>query len=91
MLQFQKSQQNSIESNIDFLDLITILSFVLQLKNNDELHKQSTNDEVIKRLHDDVMMVLKEIRELSNEIIKQNECIIRLLGGKLNAENKRNQ
>lgn len=66
---------------LDFLDIITILSFILQLQNNDELHRQTSNDEILKRLHEDVMRSIKENRELCQRIMNQNDEIIRLLKG----------
>lgn len=63
----------------DILDIISVVSFVLQLQNNSELRKQTSNDEVIKHLHDDIVALVNENRELSQKIIYQNEVIIRLL------------
>lgn len=68
------------------LDIVAIVSFVLQLQNNDELQKQTSNDEIFKKLHDDVMMVLEDNRELCTEIIEQNKQIIQMLGGVDNAQ-----
>lgn len=39
-----------MNENLDFLDAITLVSFILQVQNNDELHKQASNDEVIENL-----------------------------------------
>lgn len=65
--------------NISMLDLIAIISFVLQVDNNDELNKQTSNDEVLKRLHDDVMKVIEDNRKLCSTIISQNDDIIKKL------------
>ena len=73
-------------NNYSMLDIVAIVSFVLQLQNNDELQKQTSNDEIFKKLHDDVMMVLEENRELCTEIIEQNKQIIQMLGGVDNAQ-----
>lgn len=73
-------------NNYSMLDIVTIVSFVLQLQNNDELQKQTSNDEIFKKLHDDVMMVLEDNRELCTEIIEQNKQIIQMLGGVDNAQ-----
>lgn len=73
-------------NNYSMLDIVAIVSFVLQLQNNDELQKQTSNDEIFKKLHDDVMMVLEDNRELCTEIIEQNKQIIQMLGGVYNAQ-----
>lgn len=68
-----------MNENLDFLDAITLVSFILQVQNNDELHKQVSNDEVIENLHNDIMSLMIENRQLSKKIIEQNEEIIKLL------------
>ena len=69
------------QNQYDMLDIISVVSFVLQLQNNSELRKQTSNDEVIKRLHDDIVALVNENRGLSQKIIHQNDVIIRLLEG----------
>lgn len=68
-------------NNYDLLDILTILSFVLQLQNNDELHKQSTNDEIIEKLHNDMIEILNDNRLLFKIVIEQNEQILSMLRG----------
>lgn len=68
-------------NNYDLLDILTILSFVLQLQNNDELHKQSTNDEIIEKLHNDMFEILNDNRLLFKIVIEQNEQILSMLRG----------
>nr|DAM66331.1 MAG TPA: hypothetical protein [Caudoviricetes sp.] len=68
-----------MNENLDFLDAITLVSFILQVQNNDEFHKQASNDEVIENLHNDIMSLMIENRQLSKKIIEQNEEIIKLL------------
>ena len=68
-------------NNYDLLDILTILSFVLQLQNNDELHKQSTNDEIIEKLHNDMLEILSDNRLLFKIVIEQNEQILSMLRG----------
>lgn len=65
----------------DMLDVVAIVSFVLQLQNNDELQKQTSNDEILKKLHEDVMGAIEDNRKLSAKIMEQNEEIIALLKG----------
>ena len=68
-------------NNYDLLDILTILSFVLHLQNNDELHKQSTNDEIIEKLHNDMLEILNDNRLLFKIVIEQNEQILSMLRG----------
>ena len=70
-----------MNDQFDFLDMITILSFILQLQNNEELQKQTSNDELLKRLHNDVMIAVEDNRKLCSKIMEQNEKIIALLKG----------
>lgn len=71
---------------LELVDALTILSFILQVENNEELEKQSTNDEIQNNLHNDVMLLLKDNRRLFNVVIKQNEEILKKLekGSSLN-------
>lgn len=39
---------------MDFLDSIAIVSFMMQLQNNEILRKQATNNDIIRDLHSDV-------------------------------------
>lgn len=68
-----------MNKQIELLDVITIISFALQLQNNEELQKQTSNDEVIKKLHDDVMLAVEDNRKLCNHIIEQNNIIIKMM------------
>lgn len=68
-------------NNYSMLDIVAIVSFVLQLQNNDELQKQTSNDDILKHLHDDVMMAIEDNRKLCQRIIDQNEEIIKMLKG----------
>lgn len=73
-----------MKNNLDMLDIVAIVSFVLQLQNNDELQKQTSNDEILKRLHEDVMTAIEDNRKLSAKIMQQNDEIIQLLKGEHN-------
>lgn len=68
-----------MNQNYSFIDYITIVSFVLQLSNNEELQKQSTNDEIQQNLHEDVMRLLEDNRKLFKIVIEQNNEILKLL------------
>lgn len=68
-----------MNQNYSLIDYITIVSFVLQLSNNEELQKQSTNDEIQQNLHEDVMRLLEDNRKLFKIVIEQNNEILKLL------------
>lgn len=77
-----------MDRQLNILDVVAIVSFVLQLQNNDELQKQTSNDEILKRLHDDVMTAIEDNRKLSAKIMEQNEEIISLLKGEKHETSK---
>ena len=68
-----------MNENLDFLDIITLASFILQIQNNDSLNRQASNDDIIEKLHKDITMLMNENRQLSKVIIEQNKTIIKLL------------
>ena len=77
-------------NNLTTLDLITIISFILQLDNNEELNIQTSNDEILKQLHNDIMQSIEDNRKICSKIISQNDDIINKLEVLLNAQSKRN-
>lgn len=72
-------------NQLGMLDIISIVSFALQLQNNENLQKQTSNDEVIEKLHEDIVELFTENRKLNKIIISQNETIIKMIGGEKNA------
>ena len=66
-------------NNLTTLDLIAIISFILQLDNNEELNKQTSNDEILKQLHNDIMRSIEDNRKICSKIISQNDNIIKKL------------
>lgn len=68
-------------NQLGMLDIISIISFALQLQNNDNLQKQTSNDEVIEKLHEDIVELFTENKKLNEIIISQNETIIKMIGG----------
>lgn len=72
-------------NQLGMLDIISIISFALQLQNNENLQKQTSNDEVIEQLHEDIVELFTENRKLNEIIISQNETIIKMIGGEKNA------
>lgn len=77
-------------NNLTTLDLIAIISFILQLDNNEELNIQTSNDEILKQLHNDIMQSIEDNRKICSTIISQNDDIINKLEVLLNAQSKRN-
>jgi ethanolamine utilization cobalamin adenosyltransferase len=75
------NNQNSNLNSITILDIINILSFILQIQNNEELEQQSTNDDILEMLHNDVMELLEDNRKLFNITIEQNNEILDYLKG----------
>lgn len=72
-------------NQLGMLDIISIVSFALQLQNNENLQKQTSNDEVIEKLHEDIVELFTENRKLNEIIILQNKMIIKMIGGEKNA------
>lgn len=72
-------------NNLTTLDLIAIISFILQLDNNEELNKQTSNDEILKQLHNDIMRLIEDNRKICSKIISQNDDIVNKLEVLLNA------
>lgn len=66
-------------NNLTTLDLIAIISFILQLDNNEELNIQTSNDEILKQLHNDIMQSIEDNRKICSTIISQNDNIINKL------------
>lgn len=77
-------------NNLTTLDLIAIISFILQLDSNEELNIQTSNDEILKQLHNDIMQSIEDNRKICSKIISQNDDIINKLEVLLNAQSKRN-
>lgn len=66
-------------NNLNFLDIINILSFLLQIENNNKLDKQSSNDDIMQELREQDSLLFKKIIEQNECIIKQNNDILFLL------------
>lgn len=56
--------------DLEFLDVIALLSLFYQIDSNVQLRSQSTNDDI-----------LMEIKEFASELTRQNDRIIELLEG----------
>lgn len=60
------------QQNFEFLDVITILSFAMQLMNNEALAKQSTNDDILEELRTDVAMLNLKLDRLLSLVAGSN-------------------
>lgn len=58
------------QNNFDFLDMLAILAFIIQVLDYDITVKQSSNDDILKELRAD----MAEIRKQNEEIIKLLDC-----------------
>lgn len=52
------------QQNFEFLDIITILGFAMQLMNNDALQRQATNNDLLNELRRDVNMLSSKLDRL---------------------------
>ena len=57
---------------MDFLDIITMISFMMQLQNNAILRKQATNDDIINNLHTDVDRLERKLDTLIEMLSKHS-------------------
>ena len=68
-----------MKNELDMLDIISVVSVILQLQNNAELRQQTSNDQVIENIHNDISALLNENRALCRHIIEQNDVILEML------------
>lgn len=59
------------QENLSFLDIITILSFVLQLQNTESHKIDALRDEVSKKLDNDVKAQLDRIEQKLDRLLYQ--------------------
>ena len=69
------------EKSLDFLDILAIVSFILQLQNNQELQKQSSNDDIMQELNMQDNKFFQTIISQNNQIIDLNKKILEKLEG----------
>lgn len=68
-----------MKNELNMLDIISVVSFILQLQNNAESRQQTSNDQVIENIHNDITALLNENRVLCKHIIEQNNIILEML------------
>lgn len=69
------------KKSLDFLDILAIVSFILQLQNNQELQKQSSNDDIMQELDKQNNRFFQTIIDQNNQIIDLNKKILEKLEG----------
>lgn len=75
---------NNNENNRNYamdmlMDILTLLSFILQIQNNEELFRQASNNDIIDNLHKDIASLTNDNRDLFDIVIQQNQEILDLL------------
>ncbi len=73
--------QSYQKKSLDFLDILAIVSFILQLQNNQELQKQSSNDDIMQELNMQDNKFFQTITSQNNQIIELNKKILEELEG----------
>lgn len=58
------------QNNFDFLDMLAILAFIIQVLDYDITVKQSSNDDILKELRADMAEIKKENLEIQR-LLKQ--------------------
>ena len=64
---------------LGFIDIITVLSFMLQIQNNEELYRQATNNDIIDNMHKDINTLYEGNRRLLRLVLDKEEEILRQL------------
>lgn len=54
---------NNLDNNIEFLDILTIIGFVIGLKNYEETLTQTDKQDLMKEVDQKTTKILKEIQE----------------------------
>lgn len=53
---------------LEFLDMLAIVSFALQMEMIEEMRRQATNDDIIAHLHNDLVVVDKKLNAIINHL-----------------------
>lgn len=57
-----------LNQQLEFLDMLTIVSFALQMEMTDEMRRQATNDDIIEHLHNDLVVVDRKLNAIINHL-----------------------
>lgn len=69
----------SEQNNFDFLDMLEIMAFIIQVMDYDATIKQVGNNDLMKEMRRQDSEYLQKIIGQNNEIMEQNKEIIELL------------
>lgn len=53
---------------LEFLDILSIVSFALQMEMIEQMYKQATNDDIIQHLHQDLVVVDRKLNAVINHL-----------------------
>lgn len=53
---------------LEFLDMLAIVSFALQMEMIDKMRRQATNDDIIEHLHNDLVVVDQKLNVIINHL-----------------------
>lgn len=56
------------DQQLEFLDMLAIVSFALQMEMIEEMQRQATNDDIIVHLHNDLIVVDKKLNAIINHL-----------------------
>lgn len=56
------------DSQFEFLDMLAIVSFAIQMEMIEQMNKQATNDDIIQHLHNDIVVVDKKLNAIINHL-----------------------
>ena len=70
-----------MNKELDFLDVISVLSFYISIKNYEVNLKQTSNNELLKELQKQDEVMTNEIIDILQTIENQNKKILNILEG----------
>lgn len=56
------------DQQLEFLDMLSIVSFALQMEMIEEMRRQATNDDIIEHLHNDLVVVDNKLNAIINHL-----------------------
>ena len=56
------------DQQFEFLDMLAIVSFALQMELIDQMNKQATNDDIINHLHQDLVVVDQKLNAIMEHL-----------------------
>lgn len=56
------------DQQLEFLDILAIVSFALQMELIEEMQRQATNDDIIAHLHNDLVIVDRKLNAIVDHL-----------------------